>query len=155
MAGELNRINQRLFVKGFPQVGDRTRLFRPLPPVRVVVGRLMKMTSYFAPDEDSFSCRSRPVIPGKRRKYGLEFMGIKMGKILDFGPIRSFQRHTGVQRDAGVRRLRNGSRAFRQSERGLQGIGTHFFHHTTTVHLDGLFPRPELEGNLLDRPGFR
>jgi len=45
----------------------------------------------------------------------IEFTGIKTGKILDFSPIKS------------VRRLRNGSRVFQQSEPGLQGIGQPFF----------------------------
>jgi len=38
-AGELNRIKQRLFIKGLPQVGDRTRLLRPILPLRVVMCR--------------------------------------------------------------------------------------------------------------------
>jgi len=45
------------------------------------------------------------------RRCDVEFRGVEREKILDFGPMGS------------VRRLRNGSRAFRQSEPDLQGIG--------------------------------
>jgi len=37
-ASELNRIKQRLFIKGFPQVGDRTRLLCSFLPLQVIMG---------------------------------------------------------------------------------------------------------------------
>ena len=38
---------------------------------------------------------------------------------------------------------------FGHADEVRKGLGTHLFHHTGPVHLDGLLGNPKIEGNLL------